>query len=50
MRARALFDAQFSREIAVQAYLKTFAKCLNIDLPANAKVDVAQVEAFRTER
>lgn len=50
VRARALFDAQFSREIAVQAYLKTFAKCLNIDLPANAKGDVAQVEAFRTER
>jgi colanic acid biosynthesis glycosyl transferase WcaI len=50
VRARALFDAQFSREIAVQSYLKTFAKCLNIELSANATSDVTQVEAFRAER
>jgi colanic acid biosynthesis glycosyl transferase WcaI len=50
VRARALFDAQFSRDIAVHAYLKTFAKCLNIELSANAANDAAQVEAFRTER
>jgi colanic acid biosynthesis glycosyl transferase WcaI len=50
VRARALFDAQFSRDIAVHAYLKTFAKCLNVELPADATSDAAQVKAFRTER
>jgi colanic acid biosynthesis glycosyl transferase WcaI len=50
VRARALFDAQFSREIAVQAYLKTFAKCLNVELPASVTGEATQVEAFRSER
>jgi colanic acid biosynthesis glycosyl transferase WcaI len=51
-RARALFEAQFSREIAVQAYVKTFATCLNVELPdvAKAASDAAPVEAFRGER
>jgi colanic acid biosynthesis glycosyl transferase WcaI len=51
-RARALFEAQFCREIAVTWYLKTFAKCLNVEVQAltGAATDAAKVKAFPVER
>jgi colanic acid biosynthesis glycosyl transferase WcaI len=48
-RGRALFEAQFSREIAVRAYLKSFARCLNVELQDSGN-EAAPVEAFRSER
>ncbi len=50
--ARALFEAQFCREIAVTAYLTTFAKCLNVELPAvsGAPTDATERKAFPVER
>lgn len=51
-KARALFEAQFCREIAVTAYLKTFAKCLNVEPQAltDAPTDAAKGKAFPVER
>lgn len=51
-RARALFEAQFCREIAVTAYLNTFAKCLNVEPQAlcSAPSDAAKRKAFPVER
>jgi colanic acid biosynthesis glycosyl transferase WcaI len=51
-KARALFEAQFCREIAVTSYLKTFAKCLNVEPQAltGAPTDAAKRKAFPVER
>jgi glycosyltransferase involved in cell wall biosynthesis len=51
-KARAVFAAQFDREIAVNHYLQSFAKCLNIELQGltNSSNDAAKVKAFPAER
>ena len=51
-KARSLFEAQFSRELAVNSYLKTFAKCLNVEPQAltSAATDTTKIKAFRAER